>query len=172
MRTIASFDLKNYKKEWRTSLRRAVRVVIMRNGRIAMVKNGRIGYYKFPGGGKMLCETDAQTAVRETLEETGLSIIPNSLKELGMTVEVRRSSRRRGEIFKQYSYYYTASAENTVLPQMLEDYEKRDRYTLEWVTPEEAYSVDLGFVETGRRLSLKRELAVLELIMLGEGGEN
>lgn len=169
MKIIANFDLKNYKKEWRTSLRRAVRVVIMRDGKIAMVKNGRVGYYKFPGGGKLNSETDAQTAVRETLEETGLSVIKNTLRELGMTVEVRRSSRRRGEIFKQYSYYYTASAEDTVLPQRLEDYEKRDLYTLEWITPEEAYSVDLSFVESGRRLSLKRELAVLELIMLGEG---
>jgi len=169
MKTIAEIDLKNYSTEWKTFFREAVRVVIVKEGKLAMVKNGRAGYYKFPGGGKRANETDVQTAVRETLEETGLSVISGSVSELGMILEVRKSNRHPDEIFKQHSYYYFAKVDDSLLPQSLDSYEAQEGYTLEWVSIKDAYDTDLYFCNNKRYAFLRRELFVLKQL-LGEEG--
>lgn len=163
MKTIAEFDFKNYDNEWSVFSRKAVRVIIINDGKIAMIRSKR-GYYKFPGGGKRAFESDAQTAKRETLEETGLTLIDRSLKAFGAVVEIRKSNRHAEEIFKQTSFYYTADAEDTLLPQRLDIYEASEGYALEWVDIERAYDVNLEYIEAKKCLFLKREMFVLEML--------
>ena len=164
MKTIAEFDIKNYRSEWRTFFREAVRVIIVKDGNVAMVKSKR-GYYKFPGGGKRAFETDVQTAVRETLEETGLTVIESSVSEFGAILEVRKSNRHSEEIFRQMSYYYTASVNDTVAPQKLDGYEADEGYSLEWVNIKKARDVNIDYAKCKRCAFLWREIFVLESIL-------
>ena len=164
MKTIAEFDIKNYNSDWKTFFREAVRVIIVDNGRIAMVKSKR-GYYKFPGGGKRAFESDTQTAIRETLEETGLSVIESSVCEFGAILEVRKSNRHANEIFRQMSYYYTASVDETVLPQKLDGYEADEGYSLEWVDIKKARDINIEYAKNKRCAFLWREIFVLERII-------
>jgi len=163
--SIAEFDLKNYNSEWKTFFREAVRVIIVKGTSIAMVKSGRIGYYKFPGGGKRRGETDVETAMRETLEETGLSLIEDTVKAFGSIREKRKSNRRADEIFEQISYYYIAEASDGVLPQKLDVYEADEGYSLEWVEIEKALETNRFFGNRRRFAFLAREIFVLEEIL-------
>ena len=53
------------------------RAVIIRKQHIALIKRARNGpeYYVIPGGGMEPGETPQQTAIRESLEELGISIV-------------------------------------------------------------------------------------------------
>ena len=66
-----------------TLSREAARAVIMQNNAVALIKSEASGFYKFPGGGVEEGETHIDALVRETLEETGLTIIRHSISELG-----------------------------------------------------------------------------------------
>ena len=85
MKLLCEFDYKDYDKCTRSFERNAVRAIIFKNNKIAMVKSDKEGYYKFPGGGMEKDESKIDTLIRETIEETGLSIIPESIKEYGYT---------------------------------------------------------------------------------------
>ena len=74
-----------------------------------------------------------ETLIRETLEETGLKIIPESIREFGYTEEVRRDKYDKA-IFDHYSYYFLADAYDDVVGQKLDRYEREEGYKLRWVT--------------------------------------
>ena len=164
MKTIAEFDFKNYDPAWKVFSREAVRVIIIKNGKAAMVRSKR-GYYKFPGGGKRSYESYVQTAIRETREETGLSLIEDTINEYGAILEIRKSNRHPEETFRQISYYYTADAEETVLEQKLDEYEADEGYSLEWVDIEEACGIN-SQCSRGRKCAfLSREVFILKKLL-------
>ncbi len=52
--------------------RSAVRVALFdQNGAVAIIKVAKLHYYKIPGGGVEVGESNYDAAIRETLEETG-----------------------------------------------------------------------------------------------------
>lgn len=164
MKILAEFDSGNYEPDWKVVSRNAVRAVIIRDGKIALVKSEKEGYYKFPGGGIEQGESHAETLIRETLEETGLCIKPDSIREFGMIIEKRKSLYSDAEIFEQKSYYYFAEAERSVLPQRLEKYETELGFGLEWTDIKYACRINLGLAK-GRNASLVlRESYVLGLL--------
>ena len=91
MRTIATLDLKNYEPDWRRYRRFAVRAVIFRDTELIMVRSSKDGFYKFPGGGIERGESHLDTLIRETKEELGLNILPESIHPLGRVREIRKS---------------------------------------------------------------------------------
>ena len=60
---------------------------------------------KFPGGGIENDESDQETLIRETLEETGHYVIKESIHEFG-EVEEKRLSTKETMIWHQISRYY------------------------------------------------------------------
>ncbi|MBP3337968.1 MAG: 23S rRNA (uracil(1939)-C(5))-methyltransferase RlmD [Lachnospiraceae bacterium] len=82
-----------------------------------------------------------ETLIRETLEETGLRIIPESITEFGYTEEVRRDKYDKA-IFDHFSYYFLAEAEEDVENQRLDKYEREEGYKLKWVPVEEAIAAN------------------------------
>jgi len=78
MKELYVFDKKNYDKSLPRHTRKAVRAIIKKNDDLVLVKNKRQGYYQFPGGGLEPGESHLDTITRETAEETGLTIIPES----------------------------------------------------------------------------------------------
>lgn len=137
MRELYTNDEKDYDASLPVVVRKACRAVIMKDGLVATVHSVKHGYYKFPGGGMEADESMEETLIRETLEETGLRIIPESIREFGYTEEVRKDKYDKA-IFNHFSYYFFAEVEDTVENQKLDKYEREEGYKLSWVTVEEA----------------------------------
>lgn len=144
MHLISIIDEENYDKSWRTIERSSVRAVIMRGNKVALVKYGE-GYYKFPGGGTEDGESHTDTLVREVLEETGLTIIPDTIREIGEVREIRKSYKDEDAIYFASSYYYRASVEENAVAPSYTDEEFAEGCSFEWVDLEKAYATDLEF---------------------------
>lgn len=67
----------------RVFVRPSARCIAIEGDRVAMVHSLQYDYYKFPGGGIEPQETREQALVRETQEEAGLLVIPDSIREFG-----------------------------------------------------------------------------------------
>lgn len=157
------FDKQNYHDGLPKITREACRAIILSENKITLVKSEREGYYKFPGGGIEKSESHNETLIRETLEETGLSIIPESIKEFGMIKEIRKSIFDE-EIFEQYSYYYFADVSDRILPQNLDHYEAEEGYHLEVTDIKNALEVNRKLCENYATEFISREAYVLELL--------
>jgi len=164
MRTIAIFDEKNYKENANRFIREAVRAVIIKNGKVALVKSLKENHYKFPGGGIEKNESHIDTLIRETKEETGLVIKPNTIKECGLIHEIRKSIYNN-DIFEQKSYYYFAEVEDNILNKELSENEKELQYVLEWVNPSIAYEVNTNLGKEYVNKFLLREACVLKFLI-------
>ena len=84
MKTLYIFDKHNYTEDMKVFERFAVRGIVIRDGKIAMQQAGE-GYYKILGGGIDKGETNEQALIREVREEAGLVVIPDSIRECGIT---------------------------------------------------------------------------------------
>ena len=164
MKTLHLFDDHNYELTWKRINREAVRAVIVRDGFIALVKSLKEGFYKFPGGGIEAGENHSQTLIRETLEETGLHVLPATIKELGMLHEIRKGLYG-DEIFDQKSYYYYADVRDELSIQNLSEYEKEQSFTLEWIDIQTALSVNRSLGRNYETSFILREAYLLQYIL-------
>lgn len=73
----------------RVFVRPSARCIAIEGDRVAMVHSLQYDYYKFPGGGIEPQETREQALVRETQEEAGLLVIPDSIREFGCVRRLR-----------------------------------------------------------------------------------
>ena len=162
MKLIALYDEKNYKQR-SGIVREAVRAIIIKDGKVALVKSLKENHYKFPGGGIEDGESHIDTLIRETKEETGLIIKPDSIKECGFIHEIRKSIFN-DDAFEQKSYYYFAKVEE-ISEQELSEREKDLKYVLEWGDPAMAYNVDYKLGQEYNNKFLLREACVLDLII-------
>ncbi len=141
MELLHIFDAKDYDEGAPRTVREAVRAIIPRDGLLAMVRSDKYGDYKFPGGGAMRGESHAETLIRETREETGLTVVPASIRPYGMTREIHRNGRGGG-VFEQISYYYVCRTEGAVSSTNLDDYERAYGYRLVFVPIAEAIATN------------------------------
>ena len=88
MRTLKTIDSHNYTEDMPVFEKYSVRGVIVRDGKIA-VQQSAAGDYKILGGGVEEGETFEQALIREVQEESGLKVIPDSIREIGEIVEKR-----------------------------------------------------------------------------------
>lgn len=96
MRTLFEMDKKNYDSSGKVFYRPSVRSIIIRGGRVAMVHSLMYDYYKFPGGGIESGETRHQALIRETAEESGLCVAPDSIQAYGLRSQ-NRKERQTGD---------------------------------------------------------------------------
>ncbi len=168
MRELFVLDLKNYIEGGTIGRRPSVRGIIIRDGKIAMMHSLKYDYYKLPGGGIEQGECYEDTLIREVLEESGLVVKTDSIREYGY---VRRIEKGRIEdIFVQENFYYLCDAEDEPVSQKLDDYEEEERFTLEFVTPEHAIDIntnadhgDKALISTFRGM-IERENMVLSMV--------
>lgn len=165
MKILHIFDAQNYDNAWNCFKREAVRAIIFKDNKIVLVKCGKDGYYKFPGGGIESNETHNETLVRETLEETGLNIIPQSIQSFGTLIEKRRSIYSNNEIFEQYSYYYFAEIEAESTKCCLDVYEAELDYHLEFTDLEIAWKANIDLGNNYESAFLLREAYIMELLI-------
>ena len=169
MRLLFTIDLKDYDPAAPRFVRPSVRGIICREGKIAMVHSLKLDYYKFPGGGIEPGEDPVTALCREVREEAGLRVKPETVRPYGRVHRIQRG--QHGDTFVQDNFYYLCDAEDTPLPQCLDDYEAEERFTLEWVTPAHAIAVNRRDRTGDTRFDpvytvmLEREARVLEMLV-------
>lgn len=136
MKLLFVIDKKNYKEGGTVGRRPSVRGIIQRDGKVAMMHSLKYDYYKLPGGGMEEGETLEETLIREVAEESGLQVIPQSIREFGYVQRIEKGKWE--DIFLQENYYFFCQAQNDLLPQRLDAYEAEERFTLEFVSPAHA----------------------------------
>lgn len=166
MKMLTRIDRRNYNPHWKHIIRYASRAVIFKGSMLAMVKSYSRGYYKFPGGGINSGESIINALIRETLEETGLTVIPSSIKELGYIHELRKSIHGN-DVFEQYSFYHSAEAEDEITEPSLDGYEIEEAFRLEFITPENALAANTALCASYGSDFLNRENYILRAIIDG-----
>lgn len=166
MRLLFEIDTKDYDKNGKAFIRPSARSIIIKDRKVAMVHSIKYDYYKFPGGGIENDEDKVEALIRETLEEAGLVIVRDSIKEYGYVHRVQKSDHLDVEYFVQDNFYFLCTVEDTIEMQQLDDYEFEEQFTLEFVSPEEAIYINRN-KEHGPKdqLMLEREALVLEQLI-------
>lgn len=169
MRLLFEMDKKDYAGCTHTYVRDSARSIIIADGKVAMVHSLKYDYYKFPGGGIEQGESPVEAMIRETREEAGLVVKPETVREYGYVHRVQRSSSDETECFVQDNFYYLCDAEKEIAAQKLDGYESEEHYTLEFVAPETAIGKNRSVGQTPYAQEMfEREARVLELL-LSEG---
>ena len=165
MRMLFEMDKKDYGGCDHSFVRDSARSIIIRDGKIAMVHSLKYDYYKFPGGGIENGENPVEAMIRETREEAGLEVIPDTVKEYGMVHRIQKSDSDDTECFIQDNYYYLCEARETPVSQDLDEYEAKESYRLEYVDPETAIRKNRGVKDSPYNgLMFEREARILELL--------
>lgn len=145
--------------------RHSARAIIIREGKAAMVYSQKYDYYKFPGGGIEKNEDPIHAMIRETAEEAGLSVLPESIREYGYVHRISKSDHPDADIFLQDNFYYFCQAKADTA-QSLDDYEAEEGFIPLWVAPKTAIEVnrchDHGSTD---QTMLERDARVLELLI-------
>ena len=128
MRLLFTIDTKDYDINGTKFIRPSSRAIIIKDNLVAMVHSIKYDYYKFPGGGIEANESKIEALIRETKEESGLIIIPSSIKEYGYVHRIQKSDK--ADVFIQDNYYYLCEVEEEIVKQKLDDYESNEKFTL------------------------------------------
>lgn len=163
MRVLFELDKKDYNPNGSVFKRPSARAIIIENGKIATVHSKKYDYYKFPGGGIESAENAEDALIREVLEETGLCVIKNSIREYGQVRRIQKGLKE--DIFIQDNYYFFCRAENDLKRQNLDDYEADEGFTLEFLEPSLAIAANKKATpDDFNQTMLERETLVLELL--------
>ena len=164
MRLLFEMDAKDYAPDAKRFIRPSVRGIILKGEKIAMVHSLKYNYYKFPGGGIEPGESFLQALCREVAEESGLQVVSGSVREYGLVP--RRERGRRGEAFVQDNFYYLCRTEEIPGSQNLDAYEAEEGFTLEYIDPRTAITVNRTAPHGSKNQNmLEREARVLELLL-------
>ena len=166
MRMLFDLDKMDYGDCTHTFTRNSARSIIIRNEKIAMIHSRKYDYYKFPGGGIENGENLIEAMIRETREEAGLIVIPETIKEYGYVHRIQKSDTDPNECFVQDNYYYFCDAMEALSSQELDDYEAEESYELVFVDPETAIKANRVVKESPYNpMMLEREARVLEMLI-------
>ena len=166
MKQLFEIDLKDYNKKDNVFRRPSARAIIIKDNKLALVYSIKEKYYKFPGGGIHDYEDKREALIREVREETGLIVIPESIREFGSVLRRQKSDKSPHTIFEQENFYYRCDVKDECANQELDDYEREAGFILKTVDIDEAiaaneiYTSDVYFNE----VMIKRELRVLKLV--------
>ncbi len=165
MRLLFSIDTGDYNPDGTVLSRPSARGIIIRDGRVAMVHSLKFDYYKFPGGGIEPGESAVEAMIREVAEESGLTVLPETVREYG---RVHRVSKGRDvDMFVQDNDYFLCEAADSLHAQHLDTYEQDASFVLEYVTAAHAIRInreaDHGDFPYGTMT--ERDARVLELLV-------
>ena len=164
MRILFNMDKHDYNENDPCFIRHSARTIIVKDGLVALVYSKKYDYYKFPGGGIEENETPVAAAIRETKEEAGIIVNERDLIPYGL-VKRKEKSNIQG-VFVQDNYYYLVNNYKLSYEQKLDDYEKEEGYTLSFVEPLYAITINRthSHGDTNQNM-LERDAKVLELLI-------
>ena len=107
MELLFEIDLRDYELGDNVFSRPSARGIIFDDcGRIALVYSTKEEYYKFPGGGILAGEDKKEALIREVREETGLVVIPKSVREFGSVLRRQKSNKTPNTIEVHMTTFY------------------------------------------------------------------
>ena len=166
MRLLFEMDKKDHAHCTHSFTRNSARSIIIRGGKVAMVHSIKYDYYKFPGGGIEDGESPVEAMIRETREEAGLVVVPESVKEYGFVHRIQKSDIDATECFIQDNYYFLCEAMDQITDQQLDDYEAQESYRLEFVEPLVAARKNRSVKNSPyNQMMFEREARVLEKLI-------
>lgn len=133
METILVLDEKNYTDDMPVFEKTGVRAIICKNGLYAMQQSAD-GEYKIPGGGMEEGESYEETLIREVMEETGLKVLPDTIKEIGEITEIREDLFKKGTKYICHSLFYFCDVSDEVGEMSLTPSEVMKGYSMRWVS--------------------------------------
>ena len=139
MKLLHTMDSDDYGNCTRLTVRHSARAIIISGGRIAMIHSLENNYYKFPGGGIEAGESRENALIRETLEETGLHVIPETIREYGYIHRIRKSQKYEDECFIQNNYYYFCGVTDEVSETEYSERELSEKFVPVFVDPRTAF---------------------------------
>ena len=147
-------------------MRNSARSIIIRGKKVAMIHSLKYDYYKFPGGGIEGNESPVSAMIRETREEAGLVVKPETVKEYGYVHRIQKSDKVASECFIQDNYYYLCDVEDKTVSQCLDNYEATERYALEFVEPAIVIQKNRNVSGSPYNSAMfEREARVIEMLM-------
>lgn len=162
MRKLKIMDAKNYDDVTGEIYRVAVRAVVVKDGNVLFIQS-KYGEIKLPGGGQENDESDIETLIRETLEETGYHIIPASIQEYGEVEEKRRSSE--GMLWHQINRYYFCAVEEQQDSCNYTENEMKKGFHQVWYTPQDAlHKMEEVLKKAAKEPWNQREYVVLKMM--------
>jgi 8-oxo-dGTP pyrophosphatase MutT (NUDIX family) len=166
MRLLFELDQHDYDACTHTLVRDSARSIILADQKLAMVHSMKYDFYKFPGGGIEGGEDPIAAMIRETREEAGLVVKPETVKEYGYVHRVEKSPEDESQCFVQDNYYYLCQAEAETVAQCLDPYESEEHYVLEFVAPQIVLAKNRQ-ANSGpySPVMLEREARVIELLI-------
>ena len=166
MRVLFCLDKKDYADCTHLFSRNSARSIVIRDGKIAMIHSQKYDYYKFPGGGIEKGEDPIEAMIRETREEAGLIVIPETIREYGYVHRIQKSDYDSTECFVQDNFYYFCDALENLSSQNLDDYEAEESYHLLFVDPETAINANRSVKKSPYNPTMfEREARVLEMLI-------
>lgn len=144
MRTLLTIDKKDYSADMPIYEKYSTRAVIVRDGKLA-TQRGAAGDYKLLGGGVDPGEDYSEALCREVQEESGLIVIPDSIREIGQITERRRDIFKPEEIFVCHSLFYFCDVREEMTESNMTESEITKGYCLTWAAPEEIIAGNAAF---------------------------
>ena len=166
METLLVMDAGNYDPALPEIRRTAVRGIIFDRGKLLLIRS-EAGEVKFPGGGQEDGESDLETLIRETLEETGYHVLPESVREFGEVEEKRLSIHAdEARIWHQFSRYYFCDVQMDVQEDcQYTGNEQKFGFRQVWYPLEEAIQINREMMQKeGAHVWNQREFRVLQLL--------
>ena len=78
--------------------------------------------------------------MREVREETGLNVLPESVREYGYVYRAQKGKTE--DVFVQENFYYFCEVSEILSDVSLDDYEAEEEFTLEFASPRFAAEVN------------------------------
>lgn len=114
-------------------------------------------------------ENPIEAMIRETREEAGLIVIPETVREYGYVHRMQKSDYDPAECFVQDNFYFFCEVLEDLSSQNLDDYEAEESYQLVFIDPQAAIQANRSVKESPHNpMMLEREARVLEML-LAEG---
>lgn len=94
--------------------RDSARAVIFRDEKLSVIYSQKNNFYKIPGGGIETVEDPIDAMIREVKEESGLTVIRESVKEMGYVHRIQKGKHE--PLFIQDNYSLPHSLRSCPLP--------------------------------------------------------
>jgi len=164
MRLLFEIDFKDYNPNWKTITRPSARAIIIKENKVYMIHSSKYDYYEFPSGGIEKGESMTQCLIRETKEEAGLIIKPESIKKFGYVHRIHKDKYDNELTFIQDNYYYLCDVEDNMINQSLSEKEKYEGFILELVDINTVINVNCNNNHgPENQLIIDRDTKVLEM---------
>lgn len=147
MRVLETIDKGDYTSDLPVYEKYTVRAVIVRDGKIA-VQQSKAGDYKILGGGVEQGESLTDALLREVQEESGLIVIPESIRPIGQIVEKRRDLFDPAMIYLCHSCFFFCDVREHMETMHMTESEREKGFHLVWAAPEEIMKGNEPFCET------------------------